>query len=228
MFRATGFDFSPTDLLLAGNAVGRAAYEGVAEGIRGMLAPSRTPTNTPQRTAISVPYGELSEFEITKRIPGGGASDDEAYRHWYKGSGNPLRIEFSGADVEDDLKARIGESAAGGLAGTFRNAINESLLKGQPTFVNTTAPVDTGDIVRGRVATRLTGWVTTTGGRWRFDGSVTGKPEPFDFNSDPARGFIRNAGTIYAGNRGHLYGAKDYEARYSGGIQFTAGGPIRR
>jgi hypothetical protein len=70
--------------------------------------------------------------------------------------------------------------------------------------------------------------VTASGDNWQFDGSATGKPEHFDFNPDPQRGFLTNAGTIYTGNRGHLRGAKDYEATYAGAIQLRAGGPIRR
>jgi hypothetical protein len=101
------------------------------------------------------------------------------------------------------------------------------LISGRPTFVDTTAPVNTGDIVRGRVVSRLTGWVTTDKGRWQFEGSATGLPERFDLNSDPERGFVTNAGTIYVGNRGHQLGAKDYEASYGGVVQFKARGPVR-
>jgi hypothetical protein len=122
--RVTGFDFSPSDFRAAANALTRAAYESADKSYRDLFTPSSPSASTgPRPTPIPVPYGELTDFEVVKRIPSGGASDDEAYRQWHEGSGEPLRIEFSGADIENDLKSRIGESAAGGLSGTFRNKI---------------------------------------------------------------------------------------------------------
>jgi len=108
-------------------------------------------------------------------------------------------------------------------------AINESLAnQGAPAFVDTTAPINTGGIVIGRDDTQLKGWVTTNGNQWQFEGNVAGKPERFDFNRDPKRGFLRDTGAGIVGPIGHALGAADYDANYTGDVVVKASGKIRK
>jgi hypothetical protein len=95
-------------------------------------------------------------------------------------------------------------------------------------FVDTTAGIDTGGAVIGRVNTELRGWVTTSGGTWDFEGYVVGRTEPFDFNPDPDRDPVKDAVTRALDGLGRVIGAKGYQANYTGSIAIRASGNIRR
>jgi hypothetical protein len=82
--------------------------------------------------------------------------------------------------------------------------------------------------VIGRVDTELRGWVTTRGGKWEFEGYVVGKTEPFDFNSDPDRGPLKNTMARALDALGGVIGAADYQANYTGSIAIRASGNVRR
>ncbi len=178
----------------------------------------------------SLAIGELTDSQVVGRNRAGGASNVEAYQHWIEGSQQPLDIDFSDANVSSSLSERIAESAAGrGQARSFQTAINQSLANnGAPAFVNTTATIDTGGAVIGRADTELRGWVTTNGGKWEFEGYVAGKPEQFDFNPDPDRGWVKDKVTRALDAVGGAIGAAGYPANYTGSIAIRASGNIRR
>ena len=58
--------------------------------------------------------------------------------------------------------------------------------------------------------------------------NVIGRPERFDFNSDPSRGGDKNTAAIAAGAMGHAMGAVDYDVNYTGDIVIRASGNVRR
>jgi hypothetical protein len=124
----------------------------------------------------------------------------------------------------------IGESAAGRTGPrSFQSAINQSIANnGAPVFIDTTATIDTGGVVVGRVNSELRGWLTANGGKWEFEGYVIGRPEDFDFNSDPDRGRVKNEVAKAVGAVGHALGAVDYRANYTGSITVRASGNIQR
>ena len=97
---------------------------------------------------------------------------------------------------------------------------------GAPIFIDTSAPIDTGEAVIGRVKAFIKGWLTTSNGQWKFEGYTTGDPEKFDFNDDPTRGYVKNQIARAVGAAGHEIGAKDYPATYTGSITIAAGGVI--
>ena len=186
----------------------------------------------PQGQSVGTPLagGDLTDFRVISRNRAGGASNSQAYAHWLGGSGRPLDVDFSDANVSSGLSKIIADSAAGKTGPkSFQSAINESLANnGAPAFVDTTARIDTGGAVIGRVNTDLQGWVTTDGGKWQFEGYVAARPERFDFNPDPDRGRFKNDVAKAVGAVGHALGAADYDATYTGSVVVRASGNIRR
>ena len=198
----------------------------------GQRGPSGQPAPSMQTQSGGSPLavGDLTNFQVVSRNRGGGASNSQAYAHWLGGSGQPLDIEFSDANVESGLRTMIGESASGKTGpSSFQSAINQSLANnGAPVFVDTTAGIDTGGAVIGRVNTDLKGWITTDGGKWQFEGYVAGKNEKFDFNPDPTRSRLKDAATKALDALGRVAGAVGYDATYKGSIIVRASGNIRR
>ncbi len=120
----------------------------------GRSGPSgQSPSMQTQSGSSQLAIGDLTTFQVISRNRGGGARNSQAYAHWLSGSGRPLDVEFSDANVESSLTKIIGESASGKTGpSSFQSAINQSLANnGAPVFVDTTAGIDTGGAVIGRV-----------------------------------------------------------------------------
>src|SRR6185503_17500011 len=68
---------------------------------------------SPQAQTGSAPLavGDLTNFQVVARNRAGGASNSQAHAHWLGGSGRPLDIDFSDANVESGLNKIIAESA---------------------------------------------------------------------------------------------------------------------
>jgi len=163
-------------------------------------------------------------FAVLGRNMAGGAGVADAYQHWLGGDGGERGIEFSDANMWG-LADAIEASARGeSEARSFQIAIERAEETGAPMAIATFAPINTRGAVIGRGRANIEGWVEAAGGRWTFEGHVTGEDEDFDFNYDPDRGWLRNAAAIAVGGIGHAAGVVDYRARYMGSIAIRASG----
>jgi hypothetical protein len=80
----------------------------------GQRGPSIRPVQSMQTQTggAQLAVGDPTNFEVVSRNRGGGASNSQAYAHWLGGSGRPLDVEFSDANIESSLRNIIGESAS--------------------------------------------------------------------------------------------------------------------
>jgi hypothetical protein len=150
-------------------------------------------------------------------------------QHYMGGSGEPGQEDINAIrGIHRDIAVAVGESymASGGSAGTLDRLIGAGGGVQDPS----TMRLRTRDVTAGSIQLSGVLIVAVSGDVYAARGILTGTTEPFDFNSNPARGPVGNAAVIFGGVMGEALSggrAQTFDQDYYGTIRFMMQGNTR-